>query len=255
MSIYQHFRPEEKDFIDQVFGWMKYVQTNYAPKLTDFLDPREQHIVQSVIGNNDIRLGFFGGYEKAERKRALLYPDYYEPETDDYQIAYLRLIIREIYYLSHPQVLGSLMGLGLKREKFGDILYNDDTFQFMAAKEIAEYIALHFHSVGKTTVTVVEKTLDEAITPVEDMQEYFITVSSLRLDTVLSAMSRKSRQRVQNAIRQGLVKVNWKPVESPSFFLEEGDVISARGSGRFKLIAVGEQTKKEKWRITFGKYK
>ena len=52
MSIYQHFRPEEREFIDQVLNWKEYVENNYAPKLTDFLDPREQQIVKMIIGQH-----------------------------------------------------------------------------------------------------------------------------------------------------------------------------------------------------------
>ncbi len=52
MSIYQHFRPEEKEFIDQVLNWKEYVEQTYAPKLTDFLDPREQLILKMIIGES-----------------------------------------------------------------------------------------------------------------------------------------------------------------------------------------------------------
>ena len=44
--------------------------------------------------------------------------------------------------------------------------------------------------------------------------------------------------------------MNWKIVESPSYQLQEGDLISARKIGRMKLASIGEQTRKNKWRIT-----
>ena len=50
MSIYQHFRPEEKDFIDQAMNWIDQVKNSYAPKLSDFLDPRQQEILTSLLG-------------------------------------------------------------------------------------------------------------------------------------------------------------------------------------------------------------
>lgn len=52
MSIYQHFRPEEKDFIDQAVNWIDQVKNSYAPKLSDFLDPRQQEILSSLLGND-----------------------------------------------------------------------------------------------------------------------------------------------------------------------------------------------------------
>ena len=47
MSIYQHFRPEERGFIDQALNWKDFVENKYAPKLTDYLDPREQQILKT----------------------------------------------------------------------------------------------------------------------------------------------------------------------------------------------------------------
>src|SRR3954453_20169485 len=87
MSIYQHFRPEEREFIDQVLNWKNYVEHAYVPKLTDFLDPREQQIVKMIIGQQaDIELAFFGGSDHTERKRAFLYPNYYEYNESDFNI-------------------------------------------------------------------------------------------------------------------------------------------------------------------------
>lgn len=40
-------------------------------KLTDFLDPREQFITESVIQHGEeLGIMFFGGYEGAERKKS-----------------------------------------------------------------------------------------------------------------------------------------------------------------------------------------
>lgn len=257
MSIYQHFRPEEKEFIDQVMNWKDYVDHTYAPKLTDFLDPREQYILQSIIGTNDIcKVKLFGGAEGAERCRAIIFPEYYVFSEEDFQITLFEIIYPEKFVsITHPEVLGSLMGLGLKREKFGDIFIKDKQVQFFAAKEVAAYIQTNLISVGRTKVQLQEKPLIERLKIDYEMQEIEATVSSLRLDTVLSQGSRLSRQKVQTLIEQGLVKVNWTVIDSPSYTLHEGDLISARGVGRIRLLTIGERTKRDKWRITLGKIK
>ncbi|MCU9593163.1 RNA-binding protein [Caldibacillus thermolactis] len=252
MSIYQHFRLEEKEFIDQVLTWKSYVEMNYAPKLTDFLDPREQFIVQSIVGHNgECKVQFFGGIQGAERKRALLYPDYLQPNEDEFQIQLFEIHYPEKFIqLTHPKILGSLMGIGLKREKFGDILMEQKRSQFLCAKEIADYVRLHFHHVGKAKVRLEACSLSQAIQVNEQTEEHDFTVSSLRLDAVLSTASRLSREKAQKLIENGQVKVNFKIVESPSYQLQEGDLISARKIGRMKLASIGEQTRKNKWRIT-----
>lgn len=109
MSIYQHYRPEEHDFIDQVLEWKEVVITQYAPKLTDFLDPREQEIVRKVIGKNeDVLLAFHGGAKNAERQRALLYPSYFVPSEEDFQLkGYTLSYPDKFVQIEHRQVLGS----------------------------------------------------------------------------------------------------------------------------------------------------
>ncbi|GER65538.1 RNA-binding protein S4 [Weizmannia acidilactici] len=253
-SIYQHFRPDEKEFVDKVIAWRQYVEDAYAPKLTDFLDPRMQQIVEMIIGTQSgIRVQAYGGRPESERKRMLLFPDYFSPETQDFQIA-----LFEVEYPSkfvsfeHKHVLGSLMSLGLKREKFGDILIRGGRTQFFIAAEYTDFIQMEFRQIGKTTVRIVKKTLEEAISVEEEWQEKKATVSSLRLDAVLSAIYNISRQKTQMLIGRGLIKVNWKTVEDPAFQCREGDYFSVRGYGRSRMFRVEGKTKKEKWRIVAG---
>jgi RNA-binding protein YlmH len=254
MEIYQHFRKEEHHFIDQVLEWQETVKRQYAPKLTDFLDPREQQIVQSVIGRDDeVRVSFFGGAPFVERKRALLYPPYFQPREEDYEIALFEVrYASKFVSLEHRQVLGALMSLGLRRGKFGDILRKEEQIQFLAANEVAEYIRLHLHAIGKATVSLEKKPLSDIIMLEETWQDALITVSSLRLDAILSQAFHVSRQKMQSAIENGLVKVNWKVIEQAHFECRQGDVLSARGFGRCKIMGIEGKTKKEKWLVRIG---
>ena len=256
-QIYQHFRHEERQFIDQVVEWKENVLNQYSPKLTEFLDPREQEIVSSVIGEHlDVRVSFSGGVVDTERKRALLYPDYYEVTEEDFQLA-----LFEVHYaskfitLQHRQVLGSLMSLGLKRNKFGDIRFNDDTVQFICASEISEYLRANFFEIGRAKISLNEIEVHKFIPQSEDVQEIVTTVSSLRLDVVGAAIYNLSRQKIQPLITNGLVKVNWKVVDSTSFECREGDTLSIRGYGRSKLTSIDGRTKKDRVRIVVSKQK
>ena len=254
MSVYQHFRPEEKEFIDQVLNWKEAVETTYAPKLTDFLDPREQDIVKKLIGSNqDVKFELFGGSNATERKRAIIFPDYYECQETDFQVCLFEVDYpKKFITIEHPQVLGSLMSLGLKRGKFGDILLHDNRVQFFVSQEVEEYIVLQLQSIGKATVSLRKLPLDQAILTGEKWQEISLTASSLRLDTIVSAIYNVSRQKSQVFILQGIVKVNWTMIENVAFECEESDIISVRGFGRAKIMAVEGKTKKDKWRITAG---
>jgi RNA-binding protein YlmH len=257
MNIYQHFRPEEREYIDQVLNWKNYVEIQYTPKLTDFLDPREQHILKMLIGEQgEVNYKLFGGSPEVERKRALIFPEYLTVTEEEFQIS-----LFEIHYptkfvtIEHRQVLGTLMSIGLKRGKFGDILNKDGKCQFFAAKEISDYIKSNVETIGRAGVKLSETDIKNAIPINELLLESELTVSSLRLDTVISGIYHVSRQKSQLFIQQGLVKVNWTLTENPSFECGVGDMISVRGYGRVKILAIEGKTKKEKWRINVGKQK
>lgn len=257
MNIYQHFRPEEREYIDKVLQWKQDVERQFAPKLTNFLDPREQTILKIIIGeHSDVHYDFFGGIDNAERKRALLFPDYWTVAKEDFYINLFGIDYPSKFVtLEHPQILGALMSLGLKRGKFGDILIKNDQIQFFAAKEVSDYIKTNLEAIGKARVTVKELPLENAIT-VQDLWDHDdLTVSSLRLDTVISGVYHLSRQKSQVLIERGLVKVNWTVIETPSFLCDAGDVISVRGHGRIKIVELSGKTKKEKWRINIKRQK
>ncbi|WP_226528225.1 RNA-binding protein [Metabacillus niabensis] len=256
-QIYQHFRQEERQFIDQVVEWKENVQNQYSPKLTDFLDPREQEIVSSVIGEHlDAKVSFSGGVEDTERKRVLVYPDYYQVSEEDFKLSLFEVqYASKFITLQHRQVLGSLMSLGLKRSKFGDIRFHNDTVQFICATEISEYLRTNFKEIGRAKISLKEIDSYQFIPNKEEVQEMVSTVSSLRLDVVGAAICNLSRQKIQPLITNGHVKVNWKIVDSASFECQEGDTLSIRGYGRSKLTSIEGRTKKDRVRIVVSKQK
>lgn len=257
MSIYQHFRPEEREFIDQVLDWKQVVEDTYVAKLTDFLDPRLQQIVHLIIGDStDVHCHFFGGVEEAERKRALIFPEYHIVDKKDFQITIFEIEYpKKFVTIEHREVLGSLMSLGLKRDKFGDILFEGDRIQIIVAKAIHAYLGLQLSSIGRAKISLKEIPTNEVIKIENKWNEEATTISSMRLDTVISALYNISRQKSQILIEQGLVKVNYTPILKTSFECQEFDMISVRGYGRSKITSIEGKTKKDKWRIIVGKQK
>ncbi|WP_226665819.1 RNA-binding protein [Metabacillus litoralis] len=255
--IYQHFRSEERHFIDQVTEWKDNVLNQYSPKLIDFLDPREQEIVSSVIGDNsEVKVLFLGGIHETERKRAFIFPEYYEPSEEDFQLSLFEIqYASKFVTLTHRNVLGSLMSLGIKRSKFGDIRFYQDIVQIICANEIADFLNMNFNEVGRSKINIKERPLNELIPHEDEVQELVTTVSSLRLDVVGAAIYNISRQKIQPLITNELVKVNWRVVDSTSFECQQGDTISIRGYGRSKLTAIEGKTKKDRIRIIVEKQK
>ncbi|MFJ8234438.1 RNA-binding protein [Ureibacillus sp. NPDC094379] len=253
--LIQHFRKDEQTFIEKVVGWLREVEDRYAPKLTDFLDPRQRFIVNSVIGQNeDLVIHSEGIFGEAERERILICPSYFEPQKADFQIT-----IFEIHYpskfvqIKHPDVLGALLSIGMDRTKFGDIRIEDELIQFAVATEVADYIQTNLTSIGKAKVRLEQVDRQEKLIQITDVwNDKSYTASSMRLDVILGTVLNISRQKSQALIKTGKVKVNWTARESTSFELQEGDIISARGFGRMKVMMIEGRTKKDKIRLQVG---
>lgn len=72
-DMYEHFSHDERDFVDKANDWVERASKVHDMKLTDFLDPRQVFILQSLVNRSqDVQVRFDGGYEGAERKRALI---------------------------------------------------------------------------------------------------------------------------------------------------------------------------------------
>lgn len=253
MDLYQHFRKDEHPFIDQALSWISHVELIYEKKLSDFLDPREQDILLSLVGtgNETVRLVFDGANENAERKRAVIAPFYEEPGPEDFQIAVLQAKYAEKFVqLEHRDCLGAFMSLGIDRKKLGDMIVEDGMIQIAVAREIAPYVQANLVSVKHAKIKLEEVPGSAFQIKSGTWEERDKTVSSLRLDAVLGEIYNLSRKTAQEAIAKGFVKVNYRLIEDSKFNLQEGDLISLRGKGRSKLVAVKGNTKKDKIRIS-----
>ncbi|MEN1966957.1 RNA-binding protein [Lentibacillus sp. N15] len=252
-DIYQHFRQDEQAFIDQVLTWKERVETTYIPKLTDFLDPREQQIIEMLIGKHHdiLTLHKHGGGPFTERKRIMIAPMYEMVDEADFGLALVQTNYpKKFITLEHRDVMGALLSLGIKRKKLGDIHVADGIAQILLAEEIAPYVLANLTTIKQANVTFTEEALATFLGEETHWEETEQTVSSLRLDAVLKEIYKLSRKDAAHYVGKNLVKVNHKTVENPAYQLQGGDLLSLRGKGRSKLCAINGQTKKEKWRIT-----
>ncbi|MFZ2684038.1 YlmH family RNA-binding protein [Trichococcus shcherbakoviae] len=253
-EVYQHFRKEEQPFIDSAQSWITQAEETYSPYLTDFLDPRQQYILEMMVGKKgEIHVQFYGGYEAAERKRAIICPEYFSPTQSDFEMELTEVVYPSKFAsLTHGKILGTLIGTGMKRELFGDILSDGTRWQFLLASNIASYVHSQVTKIGKVSVRLEKRTYTDLITPIDDWTIVHDTVSSLRLDTVIAAIYNISRQRAKELVTSGKVKLNWAAFERPDFELGLLDIVSIRGYGRIQIKAIEGKSKKDKWRVEFG---
>ena len=119
--------------------WDKYEQCRRRniPVVTGFLSPAEQELVRRLMGALDVREGWllWGGYDTAQRRQTHFLPDW-QTEPDFEAVAALRATFYEPNSLTHRDVLGSLMGLGVTRESVGDILVAEQSVDVLVTEPV-----------------------------------------------------------------------------------------------------------------------
>ena len=232
-------------------------QNRNIPAATDFLSPREQALASDLLRLAEIpdsSVLFTGGCEGAERRLILFLPDWLDPSDAEAPIRCLRAAFRPEDGLTHRDLLGSLMGLGVAREKTGDILVSEDSADLLVLDSVAGFLIQNWETAGRAKLRVEAVDLDRVHIPAVRCQDLRDTVSSLRLDAVASTGYRLSRGKAAGLIAAGRVQVNWRECDKPDHLLKQGDMVTARGFGKMELLEVGGLTRKGRISIVVRRY-
>ena len=223
---------------------------------SDFLNLNELNILHSMPKDRFYtKFVTFGGYGLAERQIAAFLPDalYYEWSYPIKCIEIAPAYPKFADTISHRDVLGALMNLGIAREKLGDILIKDNKAYLFVKREIADYIAEELQQVCHTIVhCVLEEPSAMAVEP--ELKEFEKIVASNRLDSVIAAMSGKSRSQSVVLIQSGKIFINGAECLHNTYLCKQNDVISIRGTGKFIFDGEIGTTKKSKMKIRFRQY-
>ena len=219
---------------------------------SDFLGLSEISEISAMRFSVPVTL--WGGYENAERCVACFGDREYFADKSDYPIKCI--LIKPVNQkfadtLSHRDFLGSLMGLGIRREVLGDIIICENKGYLFCLETIADYIIENLTQVRHTTVECeLTENIPTNILPQPENLE--IIVSSERLDVIVSAIYKISRSQVLPVFHTEKVFVNGVVKTSPSATLNVGDKVSVRGFGRFIYNGVLRHTKKDRLVINIG---
>ena len=155
----------------------------------------------------------------------------------------------------HRDYLGAIMALGLSRDRIGDVFIRDDIGYAVVLRENADFLANSLVSAGRCTIRTTWATLrksDTLISP--EMEEKTGIVASLRLDGVVAMLAGTSRTKALESISRGQVLLNYSEEKEKSCEVREGDTITIRGKGKFKLGLISGETQKGNLRITYFRF-
>lgn len=240
----------KKHFLDMAYA----ADTRGSLIFSDFLNLNEQDIFYRCKQELPMMRYFsYGGYPDGERKVICFCGNDSILSISDinFPITCIKIVPKNQKFsddLNHRDFLGAVLNLGIERCKLGDILIDDNTGYMFCHEAISDFITDQLIKVKHTHViaSVIEKN-DFSYEP--KYKEITGTVSSVRLDSILSVAFKGSRSSLSGLIEGGKVFVNNRVVLNNSYSLKEHDVISVRGFGKFIFAGTGSQTKKGRYSV------
>lgn len=233
--------------IDKANGSLK----NYDVRFSDFLNPFEVESAKAILNaNDDLKYTVDGGYDESERKIVFIYPFYMDYEDINETLRFIQIEGNfKFKSISHKDYLGSLLSLGIKREKIGDIIIHENFCQVIVTFDICDFILMNLEKVARNNVKLKEISRKEVVYNPPNYKEINFTVSSSRIDCIISGLYNISRQESAKLISNEKVQVNYEKITSCSKEIKSESLISVRGKGRSQINNIGGLTKKGKVKV------
>ena len=243
---------EEQMLLIRVLDKLERAMLRQMPAASAFLSLREQALLRQLLP----QCQFFGGTENAERKLAYYLPEYLSREDffENGPICCLRGSFYEENALGHRDILGALMGAGIRRDAVGDICIREKECDFFVLSELACYLLDNLTGAGKQHLRLEKIPLSQAVKEAPQWRELRTTVSTLRFDSVLSAGFHLSRSAAAEAIRGGQAALDSLICQKADRPVTEGSELSLRGRGKLRIISLDGTTRKGRQGITLGIY-
>lgn len=251
--------PEDRILLSRVLDKLTLALNHNMPASTFFLSPSEQASIADFLPHcGHPRHLFWGGHRQAERKVCFFLPDWQEEEgildgTDD-TLSAIEATFPSDASLSHRDILGGLMGLGLTREKLGDIFVESGKCQLVLLRETLPILLSQWHSAGRWSLKLQEISLSQLHPNPPQVKVIRDTVASLRLDSVLACGFSTSRSKASDFICAGRVSVNHRECIKSDRLIAQGDILSCRGLGKCVVKEVLGQSKKGRIMLVLERY-
>ena len=224
------------------------------PRFVGFLNEQETRRAENLFVHSPRgHILFWGGHPDAERVVFGAFPDFSEPDGNAFPIAALTASFRRQDRLTHRDFLGALLHAGLERSSLGDILTEEGRAVIFCRREVSGFLTAQVEKIGGVGVRISEGAC-EPLPAAHRVADFSSVVASARLDCLVAAAVGTSREKASAMIRSQLVELNHEPAVSPSAGVQEGDILSIRGEGRFIVDRLGPPTKKGRLGVAGRKY-
>ena len=245
------FTFDDKTSLASLYEKIKIAERVSYPLYTnEFYTPNVIDTLKSIKELSHIDMKFLGGFEESERKII----GFNSENCYDMPYSMLRIKCKSKFHsLTHRDFLGAIVSLGIVREKFGDLIVEGNEAYIPVINEIAPYILNNLTSISNTSceVSIVDN-IEEI--PKVNFKDIDIISSSLRIDCIVGAITKVSRNTSEKLIKEGKVLLNYSALLEKSREISMEDIVTIRGYGKFKVLNILGNTSSGRIKIRIKKY-
>ncbi|WP_300348751.1 YlmH/Sll1252 family protein [Clostridium sp.] len=192
----------------------------------------------------------FGVFKEGERRVIA----FNKEEYDEYPISLLKIQCNTKFSkLEHKDYLGSIMALGINRNKIGDLILKEDGCYVAVHHSIIDFLFINLNKI-KNLNCKCELIYNLEDIPKPSYEEKNIIVTSKRLDCIVAALGNMSRSKSLDIITSGSVLLDYRVTKDKSKEICEKSRLTIRGLGKFKISNIFGTTKSGRLKLTVFKY-
>lgn len=248
---------EKKEFINRIKELADRCEKTSCVTSSVFLTPAEQQEIkeQLHLHSDNTVLFMSGGAADSERKVCFFLPYWADAESFDVS-EYIRALKIQSFFGTpgHRDYLGAVIGLGIERDRLGDIIVEGNSAYIFCLPSVAQLILTELDKVGSISVKPQEIPVSDVPVPERKVNLLSFTVKSMRLDALTGDMFGISRTQAAELIRLGAVSLNYNVCMKPDAQVGEGAVISVKGKGKGCITEIGGKSRKDRIFIKAERY-
>ena len=220
----------------------KNINKIYRKEPTNFLDPTTLKNIMSKL--KDVKYNIYYPYKDSDK--VIIYTD---------KLPEIRLLeVLSYDQLTHREIMGSLFGLNIDSELFGDIIITNNHYYIIIVNSIYPLINNNLNMVGKHHIKLKEAPLSILDNYERKYEEIELIVSSFRIDNVISSLIGTSREQIKKKFSDDEIILNYEICHKLNYELKENDTFSIRKYGKYKYSGILKETKKGNYLIKCLKY-
>ena len=235
-------RPDDKLVYKQVSSQVFLCLRDYDQKFSDFLYLTKAQAIVNALMKEHHHVDFYiwGGFEGVERVRIGI-SNFDEITEQDFPIEPIQIDFGKFSgKVTHRDILGSILGLGIDRGKVGDILLFENHSVVFLDKVISGFVISNLNKIGKNKITTSIPDMDIFFLPLDNYRIVNVKLDNPRLSNLISKSFNISRDDSSDLIKAKKITINWAIATKDTTNLLENQTISVRGYGKIIIQEVIE---------------